>query len=108
MLSSKALTFSARLAYRAPITTVSAFRFSTFKDKEMAEEKAYMSKQDAKLLKGLLEKIEAREKLNTPSQKEHSAYCDDLDAIFTEHGLKKNNEHALLYQELIEWKKHKH
>ena len=107
MLSSKALAFS-HLAIRAPVTMVPAFRFSNLNDKERAEEKAYMSKQDAKLLKTLLEKIEAREKLNTPTQKQHSAYCADLDAIFKEHGLNKASEHALLYQELIEWKKHQH
>ena len=72
------------------------------------EEKSYFSKQDAKLLKKLVEKMEARDELNAPAAEEHNAAHDDLADIFDRNGLSKEGKHSLLWQELMEWKRHKY
>ena len=64
--------------------------------KEKAEEKAYFSKKDAKLMKALLEKMEARGEMPAAAE-EHDAICEDLDAIFDSHQLNKDKTHKLLY-----------
>ena len=70
MLSSKVLSVSQKLVLRVPMVTVQRIPFSDkFKDKEMAEEKAYFSKQDADTLKKLVAKLEARDKLPSPKHK---------------------------------------
>ena len=71
-------------------------------------EKSYFSKNDAKLLKALVEKMEKRETLDDAKKELHDSICDDLDDIFTEHGLDKTESDQLLYQDLIEWKRHRH
>ena len=109
MLTSKMFAASQRVAMRVPIAAFPRVQFSDkLKEKEIGEEKVYFSKQDANLLKNLMSKLEAREKLQTPKHKEHDAACDDLDAIFKSHGFCKNTDHKLLYQELMEWKRTKH
>ena len=75
--------------------------------KEKAEEKAYFSKKDAKLMKALLEKMEAKGEMPAASE-HHAVICEDLDHIFSEHKLNKDGDHKLLYQELLEWKRHDH
>ena len=98
MLSSKVLAMSQRIALRAPMVSVTRVQFSDkFADKERAEEKAFFSKQDAAALKKLVEKLEQRDKLASNKAKQHDAVCDDLDAIFQAHGLKKDSDQKLLY-----------
>ena len=60
-----------------------------FQEKERGDEKAYFSKQDAKVLKALVEKMEKRGELDNHKKEEHDAVCDDLDAIFANHNLDK-------------------
>ena len=76
-------------------------------EKERGDEKAYFSKKDAKLLKALVDKMEKRGELDHQKKEEHDAVCDDLDGIFESHGLNKEKD-SLLYQELMEWKRHQH
>ena len=96
-----------RFATRTPVF-VQRMEFSNkFNEKEMAEEAVFFSKQDASALKNLMKKLEAREKM-APKAQQHDAICDDLDTIFSSHGLKKDADHKLLYQELMEWKRHRH
>ena len=64
--------------------------------KQRAEEKAYFSKKDAKLMKALLEKMESRGEMPAAAE-EHEAICEDLDHIFQEHKMDKNSTHKLLY-----------
>ena len=114
MFSSKALIASrARtILFRTPVTAIQRVQFSNptdkLKQKEVGEEKAYFSKQDAEVLKNLVKKLEDRDKLKTPKAKEHHSICEDLDAIFKSHGLDKAKDHQLLYTELMEWKRHQH
>ena len=82
--------------------------FSTWKEKERAEEKSYFSKQDAKLLKALVEKMDKNNEKGTEAAQEHAAVSDDLSAIFERHELDKNGEHSLLWQELQEWRRSKY
>lgn len=44
-----------------------------------SKEKAYFSKNDAELLKKLVQKMEKREILNDPKKEHFDAMCDDLD-----------------------------
>ena len=58
-------------------------------------------------MKALLEKMEAKAEL--PANDEHNAVvCEDLDAIFSEHGLNKDGKDKNLYSELLGWKHHDH
>ena len=59
-------------------------------------------------MKKLVEKLEQRDKLKTPDEKEKDIVCADLDAIFTAHGLDKEKDNKQLYTELLEWKRHKY
>ena len=78
------------------------------KDLGSKEEKSYFSKQDAKLLKKLVEKMEARDAVEDAQAEEHCAVTDDLTAIFEQNNLQKDGKHSLLWQELMEWKRHKY
>ena len=102
------MTMQRATALRQPMMVQQSTRFVTFKEKERADEKAYFSKKDADLLKKLAAKLEAREELETDNMERHDAMCDDLCQIFEEHKLDKNGKHQLLYQELMEWKRHQH
>ena len=82
--------------------------FATLQEKEKAEEKAYFSKKDAKLLKALVEKMEANNEQESVSSQEHCAMTDDLEAIFQTHNMDKNGKHSLLWQEIMEWRRHKY
>ena len=94
------------MAIRSPVATMS-YTGDKLTDKERGDEKAYFSKKDAKLLAALAEKMAARGELNSQKKEEHDAACDDLDSIFADHGLDKK-ANGLLYQELMEWKRHDH
>ena len=85
-----------------PVRTV------TMQEKERAEEKSYFSKKDAKLLKALVEKMEQNNEMEQLSHQEHCAMSDDLAAIFESHGLNKDSKHSLLWQEIMEWRRHKY
>ena len=97
--------------HRVRMTQMPIMSFASnnpLEDKGKGHEKSYFSKNDAKLLKALVEKMEKREKLENEKKELHDSICDDLDDIFAENNLDKTEEHQLLYQELIEWKRHKH
>ena len=85
-----------------------AFAGHGLEDKAAGHEKSYFSKNDAKLLKKLVEKMDKRESLENAKKELHDSICDDLDDIFAEHKLDKTETHQLLYTELIEWKRHGH
>ena len=102
----RALTSQSRMMLVTPVRTMS-YTGKKFDDKQKGDEKAYFSKQDAKLLKNLVEKMEKRGELESDKKEQHDAVCDDLDAIFSSHGLDKSKD-SLLYQELMEWKRHEH
>ena len=87
-----------------------AFRaiHDNMRDKQKGEEKSYFSKKDAKLLKALVEKMEKRDAQPLEREQEHDAMTDDLGQIFTANSLDKDGEHGLLWQELMEWKRHKY
>eukprot|EP00352_Strombidinopsis_acuminata_P004217 CAMPEP_0176378470 /NCGR_PEP_ID=MMETSP0126-20121128/29640_1 /TAXON_ID=141414 ORGANISM="Strombidinopsis acuminatum, Strain SPMC142" /NCGR_SAMPLE_ID=MMETSP0126 /ASSEMBLY_ACC=CAM_ASM_000229 /LENGTH=95 /DNA_ID=CAMNT_0017740779 /DNA_START=46 /DNA_END=333 /DNA_ORIENTATION=+ len=89
------------------IVAAPRMNFNKFDDKRSGEESMYFSKQDAKVMKNLLEKMEKRGQMPAKHQV-HDAICSDLDAIFAEHSLDKQGSHSLLYQELMEWKRHNH
>ena len=91
----RAFTGSSRLVTAAPVRTMS-YTGNKFGEKEKGEEKAYFSKQDAKLLKNLVEKMERRGELDNQKKEQHDAVCDDLDSIFASHGLDKSKD-SLLY-----------
>ncbi len=82
--------------------------FATWEDKTRGEEKSYFSKKDAKLLKALVEKMEARDEQASEAAQEHNAMQDDLSAIFENHGLAKEGKDSLLWQELMEWRRTKY
>eukprot|EP00353_Schmidingerella_taraikaensis_P014083 CAMPEP_0185577518 /NCGR_PEP_ID=MMETSP0434-20130131/10397_1 /TAXON_ID=626734 ORGANISM="Favella taraikaensis, Strain Fe Narragansett Bay" /NCGR_SAMPLE_ID=MMETSP0434 /ASSEMBLY_ACC=CAM_ASM_000379 /LENGTH=91 /DNA_ID=CAMNT_0028195113 /DNA_START=58 /DNA_END=333 /DNA_ORIENTATION=- len=90
-----------------PALSVRAFN-TTIQDKKSVEEKSYFSKQDAKLLKKLVEKMEARDEMPTEATQEHSATCDDLAQIFERNQLSKDGKDSLLWQELMEWRRTKY
>lgn len=106
-----ALRRSFTLAQPRAATALVSTNFASFsnsiKDKQKGEEKSYFSKQDAKLLKALVEKMEKREEDNS-AEAEHDCMVDDLTDIFGRHGLDKNGKNGLLWQELLEWKRHKY
>lgn len=87
-----------------------AFRaiHDNMRDKQKGEEKSYFSKQDAKMLKKLVEKMEKRDCQASEREQEHDAMTDDLSQIFSANGLEKEGDHGLLWQELMEWKRHKY
>ena len=89
-----------------PSLSVRAFS-SKWQEKERGEEKSYFSKQDAKMLKKLVEKMEKRDCQASEKAQEHDAMTDDLTQIFSANGLDKEGDHGLLWQELMEWKRHK-
>ena len=80
----------------------------SIRDKQKGEEKSYFSKQDAKLLKALVEKMAANNEQESLSSQEHCAMTDDLKAIFDSHNMDKEGKHALLWQEIMEWRRHKY
>ena len=82
--------------------------FSNMEDKRKGEEKSYFSKQDAKLLKALVDKMEKRDDQDSQAEAEHDCLVDDLADIFGRHGLDKDGKNGLLWQELMEWKRHKY
>jgi hypothetical protein len=104
-LTTMAMNCRSMVFAQAPTRT---FVRGDLSEKKSVEEKSYFSKNDAKLLKNLVLKMEKREKLDNSKKELHDAICDDLDDIFNEHGLDKTETHQLLYQELIEWKRHSH
>jgi len=75
--------------------------FANWEDKQRGEEKSYFSKQDAKLLKALVEKMEARDDQPSEASQENCAMQDDLTAVFESHGLKKDGKDSLLWQDLM-------
>ena len=87
-----------------------AFRaiHDNMRDRQKGEEKSYFSKQDAKMLKKLVEKMEKRDCQASEKAQEHDAMTDDLTQIFSANGLDKEGDHGLLWQELMEWKRHKY
>ena len=91
-----------------PVICSRAFSQNWVDDSKKAQEKSYFSKQDAKLLKKLVEKMEARDEMPTEATQEHSATCDDLTQIFERNGLQKGGKDSLLWQELMEWKRTKY
>lgn len=91
----------------APAVSMRAFS-TKWQEKERGEEKSYFSKQDAKLLKKLVEKMEARDELESETVQEHCAVTDDLEQIFSNNGLSKDGKDSLLWQELMEWKRTKY
>ena len=93
-----------RMAMAAP----TARAMSTWENKQKGEEKSYFSKQDAKLLKSLVEKMESRDEQESLSSQEHCAMQDDLKAIFDSHNMDKDGKHSLLWQEIMEWRRHKY
>jgi len=107
MFSRRAIAVSTR-ALTMRQAPIAARSFTTIAEKERAEEKAYFSKQDAKLLKKLVEKMEKREELNNETKEKHDAICDDLNSLFENHGLDRAGKDQLLYTELMEWKRHQH
>ena len=94
----------------APIQQPVAFRaiHDNVRDKQKGEEKSYFSKQDAKMLKKLVEKMEKRDCQESEAAQAHDAMTDDLTQIFEANGLDKGGDHGLLWQELMEWKRHKY
>lgn len=60
---------------------IPTMNFSKAGDKynEPSMEKAFFSKNDADLLKKLVQKMEKRETLNDPKKEQFDAMCDDLD-----------------------------
>ena len=78
------------------------------RDRQRGEEKSYFSKQDAKMLKKLVEKMEKRDCQESERAQEHDAIQDDLTQIFSANGLDKEGDHGLLFQELMEWKRNKY
>ena len=103
-----------RTLFRTPamvnraVVAAPRMNFNKFDDKRSGEESMYFSKQDAKVMKALLEKMEKRGEMPNIKQQVHDAICSDLDAIFADHSLDKQGAHSLLYQELMEWKRHRH
>ena len=102
-------TFTVTAMVRQPVVRLAAPASRSFAGpldkKQKAEEKAYFSKKDAKLMKALLEKMEA--KGDMPAYKEEAcAAGEDLDHIFETHKLDKDGAHKELYGELMDWKKH--
>ena len=91
-----AVAATQRLSYVRLITPAQRCFASPLDKKERAEEKAYFSKKDAKLMKALLEKMEARGEMPAAAE-EHEAICEDLDHIFEAHSLNKEKAHKLLY-----------
>ncbi len=81
---------------------------TSLKDKQLGEEKSYFSKKDAKLLKALVEKMEQRDSSSSEAAQEHCAMQDDLSSIFENHGLSKDGNESLLWQELMEWRRTKY
>ena len=85
---------------------IAARSFTAIEEKERAEEKAYFSRQDAKALKKLVEKMEKRDEL--AASQEPDAVSDELNDLFENHGLDRAGKDQLLYTELLEWKRHQH
>lgn len=91
----RAFTVQSRMLLTTQVRTL-AYDPKKFSEKERGDEKAYFSKQDAKLLARLVEKMEKRGELQNQKKEQHDAVCDDLDAIFENHGLDKGKD-GLLY-----------
>ena len=87
----------------APIRT---FSNDSFANKSKGDEKAYFSKKDSEMLKALVEKMNKRDELGSEKVEQHSAVCEDLDALFESHDMDKSGKHALLYADLVAWKRH--
>ena len=82
--------------------------FGKLEDIERGNEKSYFSKQDAKMLKKLVEKMESRDEQANEAVQEHCAVSDDLEQIFVAHNMQKDGKDSLLWQELMEWRRHKY
>lgn len=80
----------------ALVRTPVAF-LSNFDDKRKGEEKSYFSKQDAKLLKKLVEKMEKNNEEEVPAAAAHACLVDDLADIFDRHKMEKDGKHSLLW-----------
>ena len=107
MLAARRSLFATQRMMLAAQQPVRAFN-TTLKDKQVGEEKSYFSKQDAKLLKALVAKTEKNNATGSEAAQEHCAVKDDLQAIFERAQLDKDGDHALLWQELMEWRRHKY
>lgn len=104
-------TFTVAAVARQPALRLAApatrsFARGPLDKKEQAEEKAYFSKKDAKLMKALLEKME--QEGQTASEEAACAAQEDLEELFTAHKLDKDGAHKALFTELMDWKKHEY
>ena len=52
--------------------------------------------------------METRDASTSEEEQEHDAKTDDLNQIFGRHGLERDGKNSLLWQELMEWKRHKY
>ena len=80
-----------------------AMQFSdAWKKKEVADEQVYFNKQEAKLMKDLLEKMTIQSEVQEPTKEKTKEFCDELRKVLSKHDIQENFD---LISDLLEWKK---
>ena len=77
------------------------FAADPIKGKEKGDEKVFFNKEDEKVLRNLMKKLQAQTKATELAPKEAEKQCADLQKIFTAHKI----DNKALFDALVEWKK---
>lgn len=75
-----------------------------FGEKEKGDEKVFFDKQDEKVLKNLLKKMQAQQKIAEKTKEEVETYETNLKKLFKKHKIDEAT-HKEFFDSLIEWKK---
>jgi len=88
---------------RAAMIAQPSAQFAKIADKEKGDEKNFFNKEDEKLLKGLLKKMNAQAKAVEQAPEECQKSADALKEIFKKHKLDEAT-HKTLFDNLVDWK----
>lgn len=93
--SAVAITAVPRMAFAAPT------KKSTLDKKEVGDEKNYFNKEDEKLLKGLLKKMQQQQKVEESTRTDAEK---GLSALFKKHKVPADGDNADFFKALLEWR----
>lgn len=88
--------------FRAP--ALRAFTTKPLEGKEKGDEKVFFNKEDEKVLKNLIKKMEIQNEQAKKLADEAPKHSASLSALFKKHGLDEVKQKAF-FEELVNWKK---
>ena len=103
------IAFTKHAAVRTQLARFAVFAqpanasFAKIADKEKGDEKNFFNKEDEKLLKGLLKKMNSQVKAAEHAPEEGKKSADALKELLKKHKIDEA-EHKELFQALVDWK----